>query len=259
MENMEIITSSGNDFFKQVKSYSVSKYRKRDDILLVEGQRIYDEALVRLTPVYTIVSESYLGKHDAAVLEGLPNLRVLTDSLFNSLSELKTSQGILGVFKVPTFDDVDVTSLNRLVVLEGVQDPKNVGAIIRSAHCLGYQAVFLGDGCASPFSPKVIRSSMGSSIYLPTFADDTLAQLRQLKDSGFFLIGTDLSGSEDVLQDMDALCKIAIVIGAEGRGLSSGVLELCDYRFKVSICESAESLNVSVASGIIMHIFNADR
>jgi len=269
MEKFEPIRSKDNDFFKRIKSYALSKYRRRDNVLLVEGQKTYDEALSSLTLVYTVVSESYLSKNreicvgsgtqDGSVQHehGLRNLRVLSDALFALLSELKTSQGILGVFEAPVFD-LDIATLSRVVVLEGVQDPKNVGVIIRTAHCLSYQAVFLGAGCAHAYSPKVIRASMGSSFHVPTVAGSTVGQIEQLKDSGFLLIGADVSGSEELPEGLLVDQKIALVIGGEGSGLSQEVLMLCDYRFRLKICESAESLNAAVASGIIMYILNAD-
>ena len=247
--NTALIKSKDNDFFKRIKSYNSAggaKYRKRDNCLIVEGEKTYAEALKVLKLKSTIVSESYL----TSTNESFQNLTIFADSLFDSISELKTSQGILGIFELPNYD-IDMTALSRVVVLENVQDPKNVGAIIRNAHCLGYEAVFLGEGCAQPFSPKVIRSSMGASFHLPVIAGSTLTQMQELKDSGFTLIGTAMSGEEAVPQ----FEEVALVIGNEGSGLSQEALELCDYSFKIKMSDQAESLNAAVASGIAMYLF----
>jgi len=249
-DNTMLIKSKDNDFFKRIKSYSSAggaKYRKRDNCLIAEGEKTYAEALKTLKLKNTIVSESYL----ASTNESFQNLTIFADSLFDSISELKTSQGILGVFEIPSYD-IDMTALSRVVVLENIQDPKNVGAIIRNAHCLGYEAVFLGEGCAQPFSPKVIRSSMGASFHLPVIAGSTLTQMQELKGSDFTLVGTAMSGEEAVPQ----FEKVALVIGNEGSGLSQEALELCDYSFKIKMSNQAESLNAAVASGIAMYLFS---
>ena len=248
-DNSTLIKSKDNDFFKRIKSYSSAggaKYRKRDSCLIAEGEKIYAEALKTLKLKNTIVSKSYL----ASTNESFQSLTVFADSLFDSISELKTSQGILGVFEIPSYD-IDKTALSRVVVLENIQDPKNVGAIIRNAHCLGYEAVFLGEGCAQPFSPKVIRSSMGASFHLPVIAGSTLTQLQELKDCDFVLVGTAMSGKEAVPQ----FEKAALIIGNEGSGLSKEALEFCDYVFRIKMRDSAESLNAAVASGITMYLF----
>ena len=244
-----LIKSKDNDFFKRIKSYSSAggaKYRKRDSCLIAEGKKTYAEALATLKLKNTVVSESYLACHN----ESFQNLTIFADSLFDSISELKTSQGILGVFEIPSYD-IDMTALSRVVVLENIQDPKNVGAIIRNAYCLGIEAVFLGEGCAQPFSPKVIRSSMGSVFHLPVVVGSTLTQMQELKDSDFTLVGTAMSGKEAVMQ----LEKVALIIGNEGSGLSQEALELCDYLFKIKMSDKAESLNAAVASGIAMYLW----
>ena len=241
-----LIKSKDNDFFKRVKSYAQAKYRRRDNCLIAEGEKLYKEALLTLKLKNTIASQSYLAHHP----EDFQNLTIFADSLFDSVSELKTNQGILGIFEIPSFD-LDMTALSKVVVLEGIQDPKNLGAIIRSAHCLGYQAVFVNDGCAQAFSPKAIRSSMGSVFHLPVIAASTAEQLQELKNNDFALVATALSGKEDLPQ----FEKVALVIGSEGSGLSKETLELCDYVFRIKMHGGAESLNAAVASGIAMYLF----
>jgi TrmH family RNA methyltransferase len=245
-----LIKSKDNDFFKKIKSYCVgsssAKYRKGDNCLIAEGEKTYREALAVLNLRNTIVSESYFDSTDA----DLSHSTVFADNLFDSISELKTSQGILGIFDVPHFD-INTASLSRVVILEGIQDPNNIGAIIRNAHCLGFEAVFLGEGCARPFSPKVIRSSMGSVFHIPVIAGTTLEQIQELREQDFSIVGTAMSGNEEVRP----FEKVAILIGSEGSGLSAEALELCDYNFKIKMHNKAESLNAAVASGIAMYLF----
>ncbi|MCL2402891.1 MAG: RNA methyltransferase [Coriobacteriia bacterium] len=254
-ENIKLIRSRDNDFYKKLKSYGQSKYRKRDNCLIADGEKVYQEARSRLKLLYTIVSESYFETHLHPQIadEDGSKLTVFADNLFESLSECKTSQGILGVFEIPIFK-LETATLNRVAVLEGIQDPKNVGAIIRNAHCLGYEAVFLGEGCATAFSPKVIRSSMGSVFHIPTLSADGSIEgiIQDLKAAGFSVVGTASSGSEEVRQ----FEKIALIIGSEGSGLSEQTTALCDHLFRIKISPSAESLNAAVASGIAMYVHN---
>jgi len=252
-ENIKLIRSKDNDFYKKLKSYGQSKYRKRDNVVVVEGQKIYDDALPHLEPIYTVASESYYDAHKDRLPQQLNKVTVLADSLFASLSELKTDQGIMGIFTQPDHQ-VDISNIRRVVLLEDVQDPANVGAIIRSAHCLGYEAVFLSASCAQPFSPKVIRSSMGSVFHMPVVSLSDLSKLHQqiasLKESGFAIVGTTLSGSSDVPVQK----KLALVIGSEGRGLTQATLDLCDHAFTIEMSDRADSLNAAVASGIAMYV-----
>jgi len=249
-----LIRSKDNDFFKLIKSYASAKARKRDRVLLAEGEKTYAEALATLKLRNTIVAESYF---DAANPKTCASpepaqLTVFADSLFDAVADLKTSQGIIGVFEQPTvtMESLDFELLTRVVVLDGVQDPSNVGAIIRSAHCLGFQAVLLGEGSAQPFSPKVIRSSMGSVFHVPVIEASVADYIAQLKAAGFAVVGTALSGSADVPKSL----KLALLIGSEGRGLSPDILEQCDHIFSIKMSDSAESLNAAVASGIAMYV-----
>ena len=258
------IASKENDFYKQLKSYQSAKYRKRDKVLIAEGEKTYVEAKANLNLLATVASEDYYAKHavkleeeNKAVESDQPKLTVFADNLFKSISELKTSQGILGIFEQPSFE-VELSALRRIVVLEGIQDPKNVGAIIRNAHCLGYEAVFLTGDCAAPFSPKVIRASMGSVFHLPfvlsSSSEQFIQQIIDLKDAGFTLVGADVSGSEDVpLAD-----KFALIVGNEGSGLTLQAQKMCDYLFRIRISEGADSLNAAVASGIAMYVLARD-
>ena len=180
---------------------------------------------------------------------------IFADSLFAQISELKTNQGILGIFEQPSFE-VNLAELSKIVILEGIQDPTNVGAIIRNAHCLGYELVVLGEACAHPFSPKVIRSSMGSVFRLPTFSLDSsehlLQKIQDLKGAGFSIVGTALSGDEQA----PGLEKFALLIGSEGSGLSQQAIDVCDSVYTIKMDKSAESLNAAVASGIAMYLLN---
>ncbi|MCL2525450.1 MAG: RNA methyltransferase [Coriobacteriia bacterium] len=256
MENLHLISSKDNDFFKTIKSYQTAKARRRDGILIAEGVKTYRDAHARLNLLHTVVSKSYAQAHPdfAADLEA-KTVTVFADNLFEAASELITSQGILGVFELPDAT-LDFDAIRRIVVLDGVQNPGNVGAILRNAHCLGFEAAVLSESCAQVYSPKVIRSSMGAAFALPTYtaisAEDFVTQLKNLKAADFRLLGLDMGGSEQ-LPKAD---KIALVVGSEGSGLSSHVRTICDDTFKIKMNDQAESLNAAVATGIAMYLLS---
>lgn len=255
-EHIPFITSSENGFFKKIKSYLLAKNRKRDGVVLVEGKKFFKDASGRLNLRYTLTSEDYCpDSSDEAPLEHHTRL---SNHLFNALSDTKTSQGIIGVFDLPD-TKLDLSLLRRIIVLEGIQDPGNVGTIIRTASFLGYQAVLLDETCAAPLSPKVIRSSAGAVFQVPFSTAPVKQHLQDLKDANFIVVGGDLQGKD--LRDHDALPtqqKLALLFGSEGQGLSEVALSFCDYRYRISAGDSfTESLNVAVASGIMMYQLNS--
>ncbi len=251
----QFITSKDNDFFKKIKSYALPKNRKRDEVILVEGKRSYREALQVLKLRHTLTNEEYrLDPSDDTPLE---HHTKLSNHLFAALSDTKNSQGIIGIFDMPC-QSLDLSLLNKVVVLEGIQDPGNVGTLIRTAFFLGYQAVLFDDTCAAPFSPKVVRSSMGAIFHLPCFTAPIEAHLSSVKDAGFCIAGGDLQGED--IQKCGAAAqqqRLALLLGNEGTGLSEVALSYCDYRLRIpEKNEEAESLNVAVAGGIMMYLLN---
>ena len=257
-EQTHFITSKDNDFFKKMKSYTLSKNRARDKIVLVEGRKNFEEAARVLHLRYLLINEDF-SADSLDLLADIPSEKHtrLSNHLFDALAEAKNPQGVIGVFDMPD-QQPDLASLDKVVVLEGVQDPGNVGTIMRTALFLGYQAVLLDEACAAPFSPKVIRSSMGAVFHLPCKAAPIEQHLAGLKDTGFSIIGADLQGNDlPAKNDSGLPQKFALLVGSEGQGLSEAALSHCDYRYRIpQENAAAESLNAAVASGIMMYQLN---
>lgn len=254
-ESTPFITSKENDFFKLVKSYTLSKNRKREGVVFVEGTKSFKEASECLRLRYALINEDF--DSDSLDEETLSHLTRLSNHLFKALSDTKSSQGIIGIFELSEFE-LELSSQNKIVVLEGIQDPGNVGTIVRTALFLGYEAVLLDEACAACFSPKVIRSSMGAVFHIPCITAPLKEHLGNLKEAGFCIIGGDLQG--ETLQrseDLPSQQRIALLFGSEGQGLSDAALACCDHRYKIPAASpAAESLNVAVASGIMMFQLN---
>jgi len=140
----------------------------------------------------------------------------------------------------------------RIIALDNLQDPGNVGAIIRSCDAFAVDALLLSENCADINSPKVIRSAMGSAFRLPVCRGGLVESLRELKEKGFTVIGADLNDSAEKLGSFAFPEKCVVVIGGEGAGISAEVMNICDRQVYIPI-KNAESLNAAVAAGIIIY------
>ena len=177
---------------------------------------------------------------------------LVTRGLLESICDTKTPQGVCASFETPA--PMDAESLpDRIVALDGVQDPGNVGTIWRTADAAGFEALLLGAGSADPLSPKVQRSAMGSGFRIPFAQSESLAEtLIQLREKGWHVIASDLQGA-DFYARGDLGERFVLVIGNEARGISDGVKDAADVRLKLPMRGGAESLNAAVAAGIMMY------
>ena len=169
--------------------------------------------------------------------------------LINSVSPLKNAQDTLFACKIPlrqVLPDITGTS----ILLDGVQDPGNVGAIVRTANAFGIGSIFLTGDCADPYNPKSIRASMGA-IFRQDIFHISLPELAALRDTGAMIIGAGLWEGYRDIRDID-LGNSIIAIGSEGNGLSEGVLGLCSERIGIPIAPHSESLNAAAAAAIII-------
>ena len=177
---------------------------------------------------------------------------IVTRSLLETICDTRTPQGVCAAFELP--EPVALEQLpERVVALDGVQDPGNLGTIWRTADAAGFQALLLGAGGADPLSPKVQRAAMGSGFRVPFCHAPELAEaLITLRKRGYRVFASDLSGA-DFYARPDAGEKFVLVIGNEARGISDAVREAADCRVKLPMRGGAESLNAAVAAGIMMY------
>ena len=256
---MELITSKDNKRIKIVrKLISSASFRREEKRFTAEGLRLCDDALksgVSIEEAY--FSEDFAEKH-ADFLDRTEN-RVkkrflLKNSIFSALCDTKTPQGVLFVIK--TLDktlDFDKMKKNGIIVaLENVQDPANLGTILRSAEAFGVDGVVLSRDCCDITSPKVIRGSMGA-VFRQTFSvvDDLPAFIR-----GFNAFGTSFAAVLDrestPLNDCDFTGATLCAVGNEGSGLSEAVVSACSHKVFIPMKGGAESLNVSAAASILI-------
>ena len=245
---MEFITSRQNHAVQHVKKLASNrKYRRETGEFLCEGPKMWAEAMEHGWVVSTLLtSEDELLRQ----YEGTPARSVLVSpELLSYAADTETPQKMIFTCRIP--EQTESLSGKRFLVLDGVQDPGNVGTIWRTADAFGADGLILLPGCADPWSPKVVRATMGACFRLPVMTCTLENLCPMLAEQGISLYATALR--EDTLDIRDAdLKRAAVVIGSEGRGVSGDVLALCGATLKIPMRQRCESLNAAMAAGIVL-------
>ena len=246
------LRSKENRIFKECQKLSQKKYRDKEGRYLIEGPNLLEEALHNGAEIEYILYDEI---KDSDLDTTVPVYR--TDHrLFEKLSQTETSQGLLAAVKKPdhssNLDDIMKEGSN-IVVLDRLQDPGNIGTIIRTAEGAGYSAVVVLKGTADIYAPKTIRAAAGSVFRIPIIHVQDNRELRSLADKyGKNLLVTSLQG-DSYYYDINLKENVALVIGNEGNGVSDELIEMADIKVKIPMSGGLESLNASVAAGILMY------
>ena len=236
-----IILSRQNPLVKELASLKEKKGRRRTGTFLVEGHKMVREAVTSgMDVVRLILREDYAGE-----TYGLPAVRLGRDA-FAAVCDEKTPQGIAAEVVIP--ERSVQPPQGRCLLLDGLQDPANVGAIIRTAVAAGYEDVYLA-GCADPFSPKSVRASM-SGVFFARIMQGTQEEILSAI-AGLPVIAADMGG-EDVFS-YAAPEKFCLAVGSEGSGLSALVRGRADVTVCIPMDARTESLNAAVSAGILMY------
>ena len=230
------------------------KGRLEADAFIVEGERAVRQVVESLPEeILEIVTVEGL----ATPYPRYPH-RTVTVSQFRSISQAQTPQGLLAVVRPPwqTYtDNLPLDPGRRLLLLEDIQDPGNVGTLIRTAAAFDFSGVILTEKSADPFSPKCVQASAGSvlSVWLRR-TDEYLEMVKALKKRGYFVVAADLNGKEGT-SAFDKRRLVLLALGNEAAGLSEEMLAVSDYQLKLPIVrEKAESLNVAACGAIFMYL-----
>lgn len=236
-----LITARTNEQVKRVKALQAARERRETGLHVAEGGKLVGEAAAAGLVVTAYAVEG----HEQEAPAGVPLFSV-TQAVMDAMSETRTPQPLLAVVKTPAPVAPDAFPAGLLILLERVQDPGNVGAILRSADALGAAGVLCSADCADVFSGKAIRASMGSCYHVPLYVGEL--PLTELAALGYTLVCGDLKGSE-TLPPLSA--RTALVIGNEGGGVSAAVSAAC-YRYRLPMRGHAESLNAAVFASLLM-------
>ena len=251
-----MISSKSNAKIKNVKKLlNSAKERRLQSVLVIEGLRLVREAAPEMgEQLFLSESLAKTGEFDTSLYK---NVEIVSDEVFRSLSDTVTPQGVLAVVKQPswTLEQLSFENGCRLLLLDDIQDPGNLGTILRTAEAAGVNMVIMSEGCADIFNPKVIRSTMGSIFRLPFVTDDLVSVIEMLKTEGVTVYGAALEGSSDY-REVEFSEKTAIVIGNEGNGISGNVLNAVNEKIRIPMKGQIESLNAAVSAAILLyHIY----
>ncbi len=243
-----MITSTKNDTIKQWIKLHKKKYREQTGQFLLEGDHLVEEVLESDWDIeQLIVREDRQGE---AWLIDYP-MTVVTEQVFKVLADTPSPQGVMAVVNIKTYQ---ADHLKKTLVLDNVQDPGNVGTMIRTADAFNYDGIILGEGTVDLFNDKVIRSTQGSLFHVPVVKADLKVLLPELQARGVSLIASTLEEAVP-LEAVSVPESCAVIVGNEGSGVASELQQLSDVRVRIPIAGRAESLNVGVAAGILLYYF----
>lgn len=247
--NTEVITSRQNALMVHLHKLASSRaYRKKSGEYLCDGIKLLDEALKWGAPIRTAVFAE-----NVAIPQLPKGVRVVrvSEGLMRAVSPMETPQGALFTVALPQVTLPRVLEGQHYLVLDGVQDPGNVGTILRTADAFDCDGVFLLNACADPFSPKTARATMGAIFRRAVWSAAAQELFALLEESGLPLYGTALREDTVPLAAAD-LSRAAVCIGSEGRGLSEQVLNACEKTLKIPMSPRCESLNAAVAATVVL-------
>ena len=223
-----------------IKNLKDKKYRKQNNLFMVEGDKFCKDLLsANVEIVYTITSNKNL--------KGFPNICIVSDKQLASLATTKTCQETICICKIKTFE---ISSIGNALILDNLQDPGNVGTLVRSALAFGFDDIYIVGG-ADPYSEKVIRSSAGTILNARLHVCD-FETLKQNKDviANNFIVADMFGESIDKIRLPKT--RFAVIIGNEGQGVSKEFRELANLKISIPMTSKVESLNAGVAGSIIM-------
>ena len=247
--NAETITSRQNPLMTHLRKLASSRsYRKKSGEYLCDGTKLLAEALKWGAEVKTAVFSE--GVDIPPLPDGVRAVRV-SEELMRSVSPMETPQGALFTVALPEVQLPETLSGKHYLVLDGVQDPGNVGTILRTADAFDCDGVFLVNACADLYNPKTARATMGAIFRREAYSVTTEELFALLRKSGVPLYGTALRDDTVPLAEAN-LARAAVAIGSEGRGLSQQVLDECAKTLKIPMNPRCESLNAAIAATVVL-------
>ena len=252
-----IITSKDNDSIKHIKKLKEKKYRDEYNEYIVEGIKLINEAILEKIEIKTIVVCDdcvKTGEIDSKSLYEIAkyNCIYVNEPVFKTITDVQNPQGILAVIEKKTCEKATKFNEDVIVILDDIQDPGNLGTILRTVDSVGLKQIVISSTSADIFNSKVIRSTMGAIFRLNIVESDNLGNiLKELKKHKYKIFATAL-GTDKSIYDVEYK-KVGIIIGNEANGISKPLLDLSDEIIKIPMLGKTESLNASVATGVVLY------
>jgi TrmH family RNA methyltransferase len=250
---MQSLLSRDNKLVKYAIKLKSKKYRDLEKKFIAEGIRFVEEAIIEGNVEYVLYSSKLLDVNGCErILNSSVQMYEVDNAVIKELCETENPQGIASVVRKSEWN---LKSLNQdfIVIADGIQDPGNLGTIIRTSDAAGAGAVYIIKGTVDVFNSKTLRSTMGSIFHVPIFFFDSFEEaIESLKSSGFNVYATSLESSE-YIYNYNFKDKTAIVIGNEANGVPEEHIALSTYRVKIPMPGRAESLNAGIAAGVLIY------
>lgn len=254
---MQVITSKDNEIIKNIKKLNEKKYRDQMGQYIVEGIKLVKEAITEKAKIVKIVvcedCENDANFERAIMYEiAKYDCIYVSKKVFDSITNVNTPQGILAVIEKGIGEEKISYQESLILVLDGIQDPGNLGTILRTLDSVNLKQVILSEKCADPYNPKVVRSTMGAIFRVNIIESKNIVEtLKSIKKNKYKIMATSLE-TENSIYTVE-YNKKALVIGNEANGVSKEVLELADEKVKIPMLGKTESLNAAVATGVILY------
>jgi len=254
---MQVITSKDNELVKNIKKLKEKKYRDLNNQFIVEGIKIVGEAIEENADIeYIVVCEDCIndGSLDKKLLYEIAKYKCIyvTEKIFATLTDVTNPQGILAVInRNNIYNNIDYNE-ELIIVLDGIQDPGNLGTILRTVDSANLKQIIVSKDTADGYNPKVVRSTMGGIFRVNIIkSDDLVETLKQLKNKGFEVVVTSLDTTTNIYNIH--YNKKVIVIGNEANGVSQEIQNIADKKVIIPMLGKTESLNAGVAAGVMIY------
>ena len=236
-----VYSSIDNKKIKDIKKLNQKKYRDEQGLFLIEGEHLVLEAKKAGYLECVILEENTSFDIDCDTI-------YVTDKVLRYVSDLDNPQKIMGICKKIDSDTIG----NKVLILDGIQDPGNLGTIIRSVVAFSFDTIILSKNTVDLYNSKVVRATQGLLFYPNILIKDLKDIIIELKNCNYSIIGTKVDEGT-LISDVKKSDKVALVMGNEGNGVSSKILDLCDYYAHIKMNPECESLNVGVATSILLY------
>ena len=254
---MQIISSKDNELIKHIKKLKDKKERDISNEYIIEGIKLIQEAIQEKAKIKQIIICEECEKAESIPKEIMYEIAkyeciYITQKLYNYLTEVKTPQGILAVIEKESSENNIDYKQDIIVALDGIQDPGNLGTILRTVDSIGLTQILVSKDTADSYNPKVVRSTMGAIFRVKVIECEDLGKtLKEIKKHKFEIVVTSLQ-TKNSIYDIDYNKKV-VVIGNEANGVQKSIQDLADKKVKITMLGKKESLNASVATGVILY------
>ena len=254
---MQRISSKDNEFIKHIKKLKDKKFRDESNEYIVEGIKLVEEAIKEYAKIKQIVICEECTKtqeipkklmYEIASYECI----YVTQNIVSNITEVKSPQGVLAVIEKQNSEKQINYNEDIIVALDDIQDPGNLGTILRTIDSIGLKQILVSKGTADCYNPKVVRSTMGAIFRVKIIECENLEKtLKEVKKHKYKLVVTSLNADKSIY-DIDYNKKV-IIIGNEANGVSNAIQDIADEKIKIPMLGKTESLNASVATGIVLY------